>query len=654
MRKIEISHGRLSHGPDIRGIAAGLPASGPRYDFPAVAKLEKLSRDEKRRKAECEGKIAVWEEYSIEASAAIKMIRDERLYRDEYATWDEYCEKRWSWSARHGHRQCKAAEIIQNLLTTGLPDQGTKGPESDQLVAKGTTDDQTKGPQIQLPTNESQLRALSGLEPEEQRRVWAAVLEECRSSRKEPTATHIIAVRARVVGGGVPEYDLGGGEEIADSQSPIAKGKQQDPKGEKRGPEVEADFLAACLGLQGCRETVRISLLEERFRWTYNRALEVFDLLVERNRLRDGKFVSAPESKSEEAFPGGPQAIEFNHALAKGTIRFTKGSAGWLWAWGYSYAVGSKQSRRADFDPTDGAVPTREGAIRMGATALRESALVVLRGPTTPGKQKRIAKMLVEWCNTQIREAGATRTSEEGIADSQSQIVEVERTEVAEPELQLEGEKVEEEAGIREVLRLAVDEKLSWLAKKALEQLRPLQSVLEAREFPTVIYDQFGQARYFMGCIESELQRIVKEGFRGKQKEESGEQKTEKPQKSTKGAKRRSANRRQQVENRKITMAAKSAHSKKSTGGTKATRAMDAQEDWFVALAFNANSTLAKKPFYAGRGKWTSDLKEAMRGETSAAGNRMLAGIKVPGKGVVVELRTIEEAQRITKMYKRQ
>jgi hypothetical protein len=45
----------------------------------------------------------------------LKNIRDRRLYRTSYSSFQVYCRKRWSWSEAHVTRLVQAAEVCDTL-----------------------------------------------------------------------------------------------------------------------------------------------------------------------------------------------------------------------------------------------------------------------------------------------------------------------------------------------------------------------------------------------------------------------------------------------------------------------------------------------------------------------------------------------------------
>ena len=113
--------------------------------------------------AECESVIERGMKSFIEVGTALLKIRDERLYRLTFATFEDYCRQRWGWTHRHANRQIEAAQVTRNL--------GPIGP---------------------TPQTESQARELTQLPPAQQREAWSAALKLCANGI--PTARQIAAV----------------------------------------------------------------------------------------------------------------------------------------------------------------------------------------------------------------------------------------------------------------------------------------------------------------------------------------------------------------------------------------------------------------------------------------------------------------------------
>jgi len=86
----------------------------------------------------------------IEVGNALLAIRDGRLYRDDYLTFEDYCRERWGMSRSRAHRVIDAAIVWDNLLPIGN----------------------------KLPANECQVRPLTRLkEPQAQREAWSRAVD---------------------------------------------------------------------------------------------------------------------------------------------------------------------------------------------------------------------------------------------------------------------------------------------------------------------------------------------------------------------------------------------------------------------------------------------------------------------------------------------
>src|SRR5690349_7927128 len=101
---------------------------------------KQLSIQESQQLAELEATI---ERSANEVGKALLEIRDRRLYREEFASFEIYCRERWQVGDRHARRLIASAEAIENI--------------------------RPKGP---IPTYETVVRPLTGLQPEEQREAW--------------------------------------------------------------------------------------------------------------------------------------------------------------------------------------------------------------------------------------------------------------------------------------------------------------------------------------------------------------------------------------------------------------------------------------------------------------------------------------------------
>jgi hypothetical protein len=88
-------------------------------------------------------------------------IRDGRLYKVGFSTFEAYCKARWDVSRVHAHRLISAAEVCETLPI------GNK------------------------PTNEAQVRVLASVPTEERQGVWTAATERAKEAGRPVTAADV-------------------------------------------------------------------------------------------------------------------------------------------------------------------------------------------------------------------------------------------------------------------------------------------------------------------------------------------------------------------------------------------------------------------------------------------------------------------------------
>jgi len=103
-----------------------------------------------------------------EVGLALTEIRDSRLYREKYATFEDYCRERWGISKPYATQLIQASNVAKNLVAIAT---------------------------IQ-PTRESHLRPLTGLAPEQQREVWQEAVKTAPGGKV--TAKHVEVVRDKL------------------------------------------------------------------------------------------------------------------------------------------------------------------------------------------------------------------------------------------------------------------------------------------------------------------------------------------------------------------------------------------------------------------------------------------------------------------------
>lgn len=120
----------------------------------------------------------------VEAGSALKEIRDRRLYRDAYPDFALYCRDRFEKTHRAVNYLIAAAETYENLAGT----IGSRESECQTGTICSHENQNQTGTNCShlLPTKESQIRDLAGLDPLDQREIWREAVEA--SGGKVPTA----------------------------------------------------------------------------------------------------------------------------------------------------------------------------------------------------------------------------------------------------------------------------------------------------------------------------------------------------------------------------------------------------------------------------------------------------------------------------------
>lgn len=117
--------------------------------------------------AECEQVIARGMHTFVEVGNALLTIRDGRLYRDEYATFEAYCEERWEMKRRYAYYLIDSAKVVDALSVHNC---------------------------AQLPATESQARPLTTIPMEQVGDVWQEAIEtapKAKDGKPIITAKHI-------------------------------------------------------------------------------------------------------------------------------------------------------------------------------------------------------------------------------------------------------------------------------------------------------------------------------------------------------------------------------------------------------------------------------------------------------------------------------
>ena len=122
-----------------------------------------LTTREQSRLGRAERTIAKGLKSFWEVGMALKEIRDQRLYRQRYDTFAEYCARRWDLSRPRAYQLCAASEVVADL----------------------STDVDVRG----LPESEAQARALTRLKlPAQRKQAWKLAVARAAAAGRAVTA----------------------------------------------------------------------------------------------------------------------------------------------------------------------------------------------------------------------------------------------------------------------------------------------------------------------------------------------------------------------------------------------------------------------------------------------------------------------------------
>jgi hypothetical protein len=91
-----------------------------------------LTTQEKSHLAELEGIVETHLEAFLAVGRALAEIRSRRLYRQDFATWEDYCMRRWSISYGRANDLIRSTEVAEHLLS-GPAAPGGDAPLPDDL-----------------------------------------------------------------------------------------------------------------------------------------------------------------------------------------------------------------------------------------------------------------------------------------------------------------------------------------------------------------------------------------------------------------------------------------------------------------------------------------------------------------------------------------
>ena len=88
-----------------------------------TSRMEAISIAESRELDECERDIAEGKQSMEKAGKALLRIRDKRLYRNNFKTFEAYCRHRWKWQRSWSYRLISFAEVKMSPLATKVSNE---------------------------------------------------------------------------------------------------------------------------------------------------------------------------------------------------------------------------------------------------------------------------------------------------------------------------------------------------------------------------------------------------------------------------------------------------------------------------------------------------------------------------------------------------
>lgn len=178
-----------------------------------------LSVSEKEQLSRLEETVERGLKTFVDVGTALMVIRDSKLYRQDFNTFEEYCQKRWSMGKSRVYQMIDAATVVDNLQKSKILD---------------------------FPPNESQARALSKLPADVQREVYDKAIDTAPNGRV--TAAHVQRVadeyeeQAEELSGNEEAYNWTDDEPLAPQPIAPRQDIEDGPDGKARDHKMSVHF----------------------------------------------------------------------------------------------------------------------------------------------------------------------------------------------------------------------------------------------------------------------------------------------------------------------------------------------------------------------------------------------------------------------------
>lgn len=159
-----------------------------------------LDPTEEKLLKSCEEAIASGIKSSFEMGESLQTILDQRLYRKDYSSFDEYCSERWDMSGSHARRLIDEAKVRSKL--------------QDEFSPKG---------EKPLPRNEAQARPLATLDENQWVGTWKRIVEKSEEDDQPITGEFVEAFVSSLAAGDGKERKSKSKKPAAENNSVVTK-----------------------------------------------------------------------------------------------------------------------------------------------------------------------------------------------------------------------------------------------------------------------------------------------------------------------------------------------------------------------------------------------------------------------------------------------
>jgi hypothetical protein len=132
------------------------PTKGELTIHSALGKVDARTPEQEKLFQECEATISTGWDWFVKVGLALITIRDGRLFKNEFETFEQYYHARWNYRHTQVYNLISAAEVYEHLKTL---------------------------PEVAMPDHESLVRPLVGLSPDQARFAWQTIVSSSGGHR---------------------------------------------------------------------------------------------------------------------------------------------------------------------------------------------------------------------------------------------------------------------------------------------------------------------------------------------------------------------------------------------------------------------------------------------------------------------------------------